>query len=234
MRVSSPVRFVALTAVLFAIPGIAGAQRRGGPPATALTSDSLFARIAGADQRMGLEEFTAFLKERPAAARAGELPTFADSVFKALDTDNSRWLSRAEFGGVARLVAFADSRPAAARGLAAAGARRRGAAAGPVRVAQVTDSLFTAYAGADGKMTQAQFEAFLKTRPAVAATARGAAAGAARGGAAVAGRLFTRGDANGDGVLSRDEFAAAARSLINGRGKLAPPDSTRLKRRPGR
>src|SRR3954469_25907722 len=109
MRALSPIIHVAMGVALLtaATPNSAHAQRRGSPSPDAVTSDSLYTRVAGADRKMNLDEFSALMKERPALSRAGELPSFVDSVFKRLDTDSNGWLSRPEFAAVARSIQFA-------------------------------------------------------------------------------------------------------------------------------
>jgi hypothetical protein len=222
-----------LTVILLAVLAIPATAQRRTPQATgALSSDSLYMRVAGADRRMNGDEFVAFLKERPAGARIGELPTFADSIFARLDSDRTGWLSRAEFGGVAALVNFVNTVPAqtaaagrgrGAKGAAAAAVAARGKKA-QAAVATAADSLFTLAASGDTLVTRDEFTAFMKDRPL-----------AARGNAAGRGLplLFQRADADGSGSLTKAEFTASVTKLIGAglRGRAAVKTDTTTARR---
>jgi hypothetical protein len=216
-------------ALLFiaALASTATAQRRTPPATGAISSDSLYMRVAGADRRMNGDEFVAFLKERPAGARIGELPSFADSIFARLDTDRTGWLSRAEFSGVSGLVNFVNTVPAQAaapaRGRAARGAVPPAGKKAQAAIATAADSLFALAAAGDTLVTRDEFNAFMKDRPLVA---RGNGAG--RG----LPQLFLRSDTDGSGTLSKAEFTASVAKAIvglRGRGGLKT-DTTTVRR----
>jgi hypothetical protein len=213
MRNHMIVRGLLLTAAVAALTPAAGLAQKGGRAPDVIGSDSMFLRVAGADRKMSREEFQVFLKERPATTRAGELPTFPDSVFTQLDSDKTGWLTRPEFAGVAQKVNFASA-PAVAQGrgkgrggqVAAAAQRRKlGRGNDSATSTPVADSVFVRAAGDDAKISPDELRNYLKDRPAATRMADPANFD----------RMFTRLDTNADGFLAKTEFAAAAKLLGN-------------------